>query len=261
MSRRLRILITRAAHQGAGLAERLRELGAEPILIPAIEIAPPVSFAELDAALEGIGGFDWLVFTSANAVEAFQGRAGAGRIGLAGKARIAAIGPGTARAAVAAGLVVEVVPVRAVAESLAEALLPYARREDGSAARFLLVRAEVARDVLPETLRAGGAEVTIAAAYRNVVPASSVEAIQELFGTVEDYPDAITFTSSSAVHNLFALLEAAGLELPMEIVRASIGPVTSETLRGVGFPADVEAVEASTEALAEAVVGWRRRKG
>jgi uroporphyrinogen-III synthase len=167
---------------------------------------------------------------------------------------VAAIGPATARAVEAAGLHVDLTPAQAVAESFAEALLPYAAQPDGTRTRFLLVRAEQARDHLPETLRAVGGEVTIAPAYRTVIPESSIPAIRELFSHSEHYPDAITFTSSSTAHNLFALLEAAGLVLPPDILRVSIGPITSQTLIQLGSPPHIEAKEASVASLAAAIV-------
>ena len=167
-----RVLVTRSPRQSSELATQLSALGLEPVLVPAIELAPPSSFDALDAALAQLSSYDWLIFTSANAVEAFHRRlesAGTARRSR-GAVRIAAIGPATARALESVGLAAEVIPPQAVAESLTEALLPHARQADGSATRFLLVRAEDARDVLPDALRAAGAEVTIAPAYRTVVP-------------------------------------------------------------------------------------------
>jgi uroporphyrinogen-III synthase len=266
-----RILVTRSPHQASALADHLRALGAEPILIPTIELADPTSFGPLDAALRNLDHFHWLLFTSANAVEAFQRRfevlkgtgfspsipgitekwalAPEGR--LPGSLKIATIGSVTARALEAIGLTPNLVPAQAVADSLAEALLPHTRQPDGTPTRFLLIRAEEAREHLPETLRAAGAEVTVAPAYRTVIPAGSVEAVRELFRSPENFPDAITFTSASTARNLFALLEAAGVTLPAAIVRASIGPITSAALRDLGFSPQVEGSEANVASLAE----------
>jgi uroporphyrinogen-III synthase len=247
-----RVLITRSSHQTSELAERLRVAGIEPILIPTIETVAPVSFAALDAALQHLDTFHWLLFTSANAVEVFASRLSSpGRVRMP---RIAAIGQATARSVEAAGLSVDVIPQQAVAESFAQALLPYVSQPDGSSTRFLLVRAEQARDHLPETLGAAGAEIIIAPAYRTVIPESSIPAIREMFSRPENYPDAVTFTSSSTAHNLFALLEAAGATLPPQILRVSIGPITSQTLVQLGFPPHVEAKEASVPSLAAAIV-------
>ena len=126
-----RILVTRSPHQASELADALRALGAEPVLIPTIETVEPTSYAPLDEALARLDGFDWLIFTSANAVEAFARRLD-GRalpVGL----KIAAIGAATARALEAAGFGVDLVPALAVAESLTEALLPFALQPDGDA--------------------------------------------------------------------------------------------------------------------------------
>ncbi len=250
-----RVLVTRSSQQSSELADRLRELGAEPILIPTIETVDPSDFAPLDSALARLNTFHWLIFTSANAVEALARRWQTDSTApVAGSCRIAAIGAATARALQGIGLTVHLLPPQAVAESFAEALLPQVRQPDGTPTRFLLVRAEQAREHLPETLRAAGAEVTIAPAYRTVVPAGAAEAIRSLFATPANYPDAITFTSSSTARNLFALLETAGVELPQQPVGpmlASIGPVTSATLRDLGHSPHVEATEASVDSLAK----------
>jgi uroporphyrinogen-III synthase len=249
-----RILVTRSPHQSSELATHLSALDLEPVLVPAIELAPPSSFDALDGALAELSSFHWLIFTSANAVEALHRRMEAAGLDAAVvQARIAAIGPTTARALESIGLATELIPPQAVAESLTEALLPRARQPDGSPARFLLARAEDARDVLPEALRAAGAEVTIAAAYRTVVPAGSIDAVRALFGGVSSDIAAVTFTSSSTARNLLALCEAAGVAIPPSALRVSIGPITSETLRSLGYPPHAEAVSASVAALAEAV--------
>lgn len=246
-----RILVTRAARQSSTLADRLRALGAEPVVIPAIEIAPPTSWQALEDALATLHDFDWIAFTSANAVEAFADRLHSRPVAATGVLpRIASIGPATTRALEAAGMPPYLTAATAVAESLADALLPHV--EAGT--RVLLPRAEVARDVLPDMLRSAGAEVAIASVYRNVIPAGSVEALQRLFA--ENPPDAITFTSSSTATNLFALLAEAGLLLPQAIVRASIGPITSATLRDAGYPPNVESPQATTQALAEALMQY-----
>ena len=306
-----RILITRSSHQASALAERLRALGLEPILLPTIELADPTTFSPLDAALTsllipcgpaltslltpyepasatssasaartappGRPAFHWLLFTSANAVEAFAKRVPRGfslgshatsakegtsapGVCLPPALKIAAIGPATAHAIEhLLGLTPTLIPPQAIAESLAEALLPYALQPpDGSGqatpTRFLLLRAEQARDHLPETLRSAGASVTIAPAYRTVLPPDSIPAIRSLFSAPENYPQAITFTSSSTATNLVALLQTAGLSLPPGIPRISIGPITSKTLRDLRLPPHAEAAEPTIPALADAVV-------
>src|SRR5258708_21722517 len=147
------ILITRTRHQASDLATQLEALGATPILIPTIEIVPPVSFAALDAALTCLRTYDWLVFTSPNAVEAFHRRAQLLHLTQLPK-HIAPIVPATLNAANAIRLTVDLVPPQYIGESLAEALLPEAPGKS-----FLLVRAAEARHTLPDAPPAAGATV------------------------------------------------------------------------------------------------------
>jgi uroporphyrinogen-III synthase len=242
-----RILITRTRHQASDLAAQLEALGATTIIVPTIEIVPPNSFSALDAALTCLRTYDWLLFTSANAVEAFHRRAQLLHLTQLPK-KIAAIGPATLSAANAIGLTVDLVPPQYIAESLTAALLPEAPGKS-----FLLVRAAEARDHLPETLTAAGATVTIAEAYRNQLPTESIPTLQALFASPETYPDAITFTSASTARNLFALLEAANLTLPPNIALASIGPITSGALRDLGHGPTIQAAEPTIPALVEAL--------
>ena len=242
-----RILVTRTRHQASALAAQLTDLGATVILIPIIEIVPPETYAPLDAALSRLNTFDWLIFTSANAVEVFHRR----RNPAIASPRIAVIGLATARAVQGIGLRPDLVPPQYIAESLAAELTPYAANS-----HMLLVRAAEARDMLPETLRAAGAAVTVAAAYRNQIPPDAIPALQSLFTSPDAWPDAITFTSASTARNLFALLEAADLTLPEKIVRASIGPITSQTLRDLGHPPHIEAVEHTIPALVQCVADY-----
>jgi len=240
-----RILITRTRHQASELATRLEALGATTILIPTIEIAPPHSLAALDAALSCLRTYDWLVFTSANAVEAFHRRAQFLHLTQLPK-KIAVIGPATLRTANEIGLAVDLIPPQYINESLAEALLPEAPGKS-----FLLIRASEARDTLPEALTAAGATVTIAEAYRNQLPPDSVPQLRQLFKSPTHYPDAITFTSASTVRNFFSLLEAANLTLPPNIVLASIGRITSQTLRDLNHEPTAEAPQSTILDLIE----------
>ena len=243
-----RILVTRTRHQASDLAAQLEALGATPILIPTIEIVPPASFDALDAALTRLGTYDWLVFTSPNAVAAFHQRAAQLLKSTQLPRHIAVIGPATLRAAIAIGLIVDLLPPHYIAESLAQTLLPEAPGKT-----FLLVRAAEARDILPEALTSAGATVTIAEAYRNQLPPDSIPALQTLFASPENYPDAITFTSASTARNLIALLEAANLALPPHITLASIGPITSQALRDLGHEPAIEAAEPTIPALIQSL--------
>lgn len=240
-----RILITRAKGQASALAAQLEALGATPILIPTIEIAPPSSYCTMDAALASIRSFDWIIFTSANAVQSFLDRAR--RLKLDPHAKhVAVIGSATAKAVTEAGMSVDLMPPRAVAESLAEALRPHALNSS-----MLLVRAAAARDILPDTLTAAGAVLTIAEAYRNVIPPESIDQLRVLFAA--NPPDAITFTSGSTATNLVALLDAGTLKIPDGVVLASIGPITSQVMRNLNLEPNIEAIESTIAALVAAL--------
>jgi uroporphyrinogen-III synthase len=247
-----RILITRAPHQASELADRLRDLGATPILIPTIEIAPPSSYEALDAALASITSFDLIAFTSANAVESFHHRATL--LNLTPKPRrIAAVGSATARALEPVGLQADVLPLTFTAESLAETLRP-----EASGRSILLVLAEAAPTILRNALHAANARVTVAAAYSNRIPKASLAAISSLFSDQANYPDAITFTSASTAANLIALLEAAKLTLPQSVIRASIGPITSRALSDLCLPPHIEAAEATIAGLVTSLTNYFR---
>ena len=247
-----RILVTRARSQASQLAAALRDAGAEPIEIPAISIVPPRSYDALDMAINSLRHMDWLIFTSANAVRVFCERAlYAGVHPATFGLQIAVVGPATAEAVRDAGLKVALMPRKFVAESLLTELRPLVGGE-----RVLLVRAEVARDVLPHGLREAGAEVTVADAYKNELPAGSVTRLRELFGDKSLIPHAITFTSSSTARNAHTLLLAAGVIVPQETVLASIGPVTSATMRELGWVPTVEATEATIPGLVTALEKW-----
>jgi len=245
------ILVTRAWRQAGRLSEELRAWGASVLEIPAIEIVPPESYAALDAALANLSQYQWLIVTSANGAQALRERMGALGIDAGAHAhlQIAAVGSPTAQALRDAGLTVAVTPREYVAESLLEALGERTRGE-----RVLLARAAVARDVIPDALRAQGATVDLVDAYRTVIPAQSVTAIRTVFGPGGLPPDAATFTSSSTVTNFFALLREAGVGVPAGMKAVSIGPITSATLREHGWEPAAEADPHDLGGLVEAVV-------
>jgi uroporphyrinogen III methyltransferase / synthase len=235
------IVVTRAREQASELRARLELLGAEVIELPAIAIEP------VDVALPHLFRYDWLVFTSANGVEAFfeRGLASAGldTRALAG-VRVAVVGPGTERALAARGILADLVPER----SVGEALLDEFPDPDGADAAILIARAEQARDVLPDELTERGYTVDILPVYRTVRPDPDAAAVTRVR---EGRVDAITFTSSSTVTNLCDLLGAAPDPQPLV---ASIGPVTSATARERGLKVDTEANPHTIDGLVDALV-------
>lgn len=232
------ILVTRARHQAGQLSDKLRALGALVVEIPAIEIVPPESFADLDSALRNLSQYGWLIVTSANGVGALASRMQVLGIvaGSFGGLKVAAVGSATARALEGLGLAVAVTPAEYVAESLLEALGDRVRGK-----RVLLARAAVARDVVPDALRARCAVVDVVDAYRTVIPEESVTAIRTMCGAGGRASDAVTFTSSSTVTNFLNLVRAAGVEAPVGMRAVSIGPITSRTLRDCGWEPAAEA--------------------
>lgn len=247
-----RILITRSHEQAAALARPLEELGAEVISIPSIEIRPPQSFQPLDKALHIIDTFDWLILTSTNGARALKRRLEkAGKhSGAMRHMQVAAIGPATKLEAEEMGLKVSVVPDEYIAESVVNAL-----KDKVKGKRVLLVRAKVARDVIPNQLRDAGAEVDVAEAYETVVPRNSAEKLKDAMADAARRPHAITFTSSSTVKNFITLLgQNVSPKQALEgIALASIGPVTSGTLREVGLEPTIEAREFTIPGLVQAL--------
>jgi uroporphyrinogen-III synthase len=229
-----RVLVTRAAGQAGRLSEALRAQGFEPVEVPVLEILPPGNLAPLDSALRNLSAFDWLILTSANAVSALADRAAALGLSLADQKipKIAAVGRATASAIEALGLAVSLVPEKYVAEGL---LAEFDQQgiHDFSGMKILLARAAVARDVIPDALRARGADVTIVEAYRNQMPADAPAQIQ---AAVEQGIEYAAFTSSSSVIHLRDAALAARLVWPLPGVHAvSIGPVTTRTLVELGW--------------------------
>jgi len=194
-----------------------------------------------------------LIVTSANTARVIEERRNALGLTFERQPRTVAVGRATAAALEQVGLRVDLVPMPAVAESIIAALA-----DKVAGQRLLLARAEVARDVIPEALEAAGAEVTFVAAYRTVLAEGSAELVARVFGLPNGvssarHIDALTFTSSSTVKNLFALLQNAGLAWPAECRVFSIGPVTSGTLREHGIEPTSEATQHDVEGLVAAV--------
>ena len=252
-----RVLVTRARHQAEALAARLRRLGATVVAVPSIEIRPPRSFRPFDSALRRVNRYDWLILTSVNGVEAVFSRLQKQRMSPRHlrHLRVAAIGPATKAEVERHGLRVHVMPPEYVAESVVKAL-----RRSAKGKRVLLVRARVARDVLPRELRRAGAKVEVVEAYQTVAPPKSRRLLRNALR--HRRPHWATFTSSSTARN-FALLVGVGrVRAALRGIRvASIGPVTSKTLRELGVRVTVQARKYTIPGLVRAIVAAGKGSG
>jgi uroporphyrinogen-III synthase len=264
-----RVLVGRARHQASALSSGLRELGAQVIEIPFIEIRKPRSYKPLDSALRNLHHCDWLILTSVNGADAVWARLRSLRLTRKRfeHLKIAAIGPATKKAIEKRNVKVDVVPEEYVAESVVKSL-----RTQVAGKQVLLARAKVARDVIPRELRKLGAAVKVVEAYETVIPKSSRTKLRAALKDPKRRPDIITFTSSSTAKNFVALLgkkqevwrgrprprKAGGSS---DVRLASIGPVTSSTLRDLGLPVDIEATEYTIPGLIQAIVADVKRGG
>lgn len=242
-----RIVVTRARAQASSLSSRLRELGADVIEMPAIRVEA-LDSSPLYRALDSVDGYDWVMFTSQNAVElvwrAMRARSLDAR--ALGHARIAAIGRATADALLDHGIAPDVVPARFVAESLVESL---ARRDDLEGRRVLLPRATDARDVLPDGLRELGARVDVVPVYRTVLDGEGAARVGDRLRAGDI--DLVTLTSSSTAR---FFVDAVGAETARAAPMASIGPVTSAAAKALGLSVAVESEESTVPALVDAIV-------
>jgi uroporphyrinogen-III synthase len=243
----VRILVGRAKQQAPALSRLLRRQGATVIEIPFIEIRPPQSWRRLDDAIKKLTSYDWLVLTSVNGVQTLFARMQSLRLPRAAlsKLHVAAIGPATRAALEKRGVRVAVTPREYVAEAVVEALKPHVIHK-----RVLLVRARVARDVIPRELRSARAKVDVVAAYETALPAGSRSLLRKVLPDSKRRPHVITFSSSSIVRNFATLASGVSLD---GIRMASIGPVTSATMRELGLRIDAEAREYTMEGLAQAI--------
>jgi uroporphyrinogen-III synthase len=268
--RGVRVLVGRARHQAGALSAELRKQGASVIEIPFIEIRKPRSFKPLNSSLRNLHTYDWLILTSVNGVEAMWERMS--RLGLSldgnrerhhsqrDRVRVAAIGPATKNAIEQRGTRVDVVPREYVAESVVRSLKSKVKGK-----RVLLVRAKIARDVIPQELRRAGAQVDVVEAYETVVPRTSRTRLQQVMNNPRRRPHIVTFTSSSTVKNFVELLGARQSSKSRAaqlhgVQAASIGPVTSATLREFGLPVQIAAKEFTIPGLVSAILSTVARQ-
>lgn len=244
-------VVTRARTQASALTARLEAEGAKVLEVPAIRVADPEDFGPLDTALSHLQDYTWIVFTSANGVDRFFERLRSQRLDARALAacRVAAIGSATADTLDAFGIRADLVPPSFKAEDLTDALLPRLHPGD----KVLLARAAVARNVLPDALRAAGMIVDVVPVYRTVADCENKE---ELLQALRDKAvDAVTFTSSSTVTNL---LDSLGddKDLLADIPLAVIGPVTAKTCVAAGLQPAVTADTYTIDGLVTAIQAY-----
>lgn len=242
------VVVTRSREQAAELVAQLEDLGAAVLEFPTIRIADPESWEPVDAAIRNLEVYRWVIFTSANAVDRFFERvdwADKDARALA-SAQVACVGPATAARCMEHGIRPDFVPEDFRAEGVLEG---FCERGLGLDTRVLIPRAFEAREILPDTLRERGAIVDVVPVYRTVLGDGDPETLEALRA---GRADVVTFTSGSTARNFVKLAE--GLDLAaLGVAIASIGPVTSEVVRKLGMPVDIEAEESTIPALVEAI--------
>ena len=235
-----RIVITRAKEQAGEFVKLLEGERAVPVLFPTIAFRP---VKPQDRRWEAkLGDYHWIIFTSANGVKFFVDLLNSVGLSFPERARVCVIGPGTLKVCKEYGIKVDLVPERFIAEGVVEAL------GDVSGKRVLIPRAKVAREVLPETLKARGAEVDVLVVYETILPKVDTRSLSELDGS-----DVITFTSPSTVENFFKILGEKAKEVCRGKVIASIGPVTTERAEALGLKVDITSRVHSIAGLVDSI--------
>lgn len=255
-----RIINTRPSSLSRPLSDALRTKGAVTFDAPTIRILPPLDTTEIDRSIRSLSDYDWIIFTSVNAVQGWFARrdelGGNDTLSLGTGPRVVAVGPATEKAL--RERMGESTPILVPRRYLADDIPPTLLKE-GSVkdARVLLPRADIAREELPIALRRAGALVDNVNAYRTLTDPVGAERAVELVQSAR--ADIVTFTSASTVRGFLEAFERVSSRKPFET--ASIGPVTSEELRTAGIEPWIEAIEHTVHGLVEAlVVAWKRRK-
>jgi uroporphyrinogen III methyltransferase/synthase len=256
-----RVLVTRPREQAAELVERLESMGAEAIEAPMIRIVPPDDYGPLDEVCGRVSTFDWIVFSSANAVDALFGRLLAGPQDLRALkgVKLCVVGPATAERLTRHGLKVDVMPAEYRAESVVRAL---AESGDVRGLKVLLPRTDIGREVIADELRKQGADVTEIVAYRTVVTDPEREGEPDVYRMLlERSIDVVTFTSASAVRSLVRVLGAEpAADLLRAILVASIGPVTAEAASQYNIKTTIMPPNYTIPALVDAIVEYFQKK-
>jgi len=250
------VVITRAREQASDFKAELEDLGARCIEFPTIAISPPPSWQPLDDAIKNLSQYDWAIFTSVNGVRFFMQRllaAGLDARALSG-VRLAAIGPKTAEALQDMMLRPDLVPSEYRAEAIIEAMAA----ENVRGKRFLVPRAMVAREILPDKLREWGAQVDIVPAYETTLPTEKVPEVTELFKNGE--VDCLTFTSSSTVTNFFSLLGKEKILPHLDKTKiACIGPITADTAKSFGLETAIMPSDYTIRGLVDSIISYFAR--
>jgi uroporphyrinogen III methyltransferase/synthase len=248
------IIITRAREQASSLTSALSEYGANVLEFPTIEISEPDNMTELDNAIDNIKKYNWLIFTSVNGVKIFFKRLfqkNKDSRALSGL-NICAIGPKTAETFEAFGIKPDFIPEKYQAEYIIEGL----KKRGLKGMKFLLPRAKVAREILPEKIKELGGEIDVVTVYKTVLPDTNKEEVINYLKNGNIHY--ITFTSSSTVKNFFEMFKNEPVKNWLKKVKlVSIGPITSETLREQGFAPSIEAKKFTIEGIVEAIIQVR----
>ena len=252
-----RILVTRPKDQSIDLVERLEAMGAEAIEAPMIRVLPPDDYGPLDEACERAGDFDWIVFASANAVDAFMDRllAGPKDLRVLGGVRLCGVGPATADRLAHHGLKVDLTPAEYRAEAVLRALLECGHVRG---LKILLPHADIGRELLADELKKQGADVTDVVAYRTVAVEPDREGDPDIYRMLlERSIDVVTFTSASAVRSFVRVLGAEpAADLLGSTVVACIGPVTAEAAAQCNVKTTIQPEVYTVPALVDAIARY-----
>lgn len=256
----IRVLVPRAAGQGDALVDALKAQGALPIAEPVIAFFPPKNKKTLKKSIKQINTYHWIVFSSQNAVqfffEALYSEKKDARV--LSQTRICAVGPSTAEKLIHFGILADLIPTQHLAEGLVKVML---RKYHGdlTGMRFLLPRAEVARDVIPKEFENKGGIVDVVPVYRTGMPVKEQRnRIRMLFARSEI--DTVVFTSSSTVHNLVSILGKRASTLLSQVTMYSIGPITTQSAKKMGLKIAVTAKKYTTAGLIDAMVSTSKEK-
>lgn len=247
------VVVTRPAQHAADFIAELKRFGANIFPFPTIEIAAPASYADLDQAIENLSAFDWIVFTSQNAVEHFLRRSAAKNLETAelDLLRVAAVGDQTAERLRLAQIHIDVLPADSNAETLFSEIENYVG--DLRDLRFLFPRSEIARETLPQKLKEAGAIVEAPVAYRTILPEKPETAKLKAMlagGSI----DCVAFASPSAFKNLVQILGEN--VLPNDVAIACIGETTANAVRASNLKVEIIAPEATSQSFARAIADY-----